>query len=300
MKTLKRILTLGIVTYTMSSMFISCSKERIEDPSLKQYKSLNEYFDSKKQKEQEFIIDSGGIPPIVGEQGTRIWPSKSAIMFANGDSVKWPYTVKLIELYTPKDMIYYQQATAAAGVLLNDDGQIKLRAFKDNEQLQFKAGASWKVEMPNKKPQSDMKLRYGNNEGTLINWNLNSDGDFANTDTSYIGQIGQFGWSTCAKLNATSPKYAKISFTSSTDDLLNVGIFIYLPTQKTLVQVFDQNSIDLPVGETARIILIGIDSGNKLYAYYKEMSIDTTNTIDVTLTEISETDLTKKLDNLNL
>ena len=97
-----RLMFLGLTISTI--LFSSCKKDRIEsqEKQINDYQSMNNYFDTKKQHEQEFIIDTAGTGPIVGNQGTKIYVSKDLLMFPNGDSVHWPYTVKLIELYTPK------------------------------------------------------------------------------------------------------------------------------------------------------------------------------------------------------
>ena len=138
----------------------SCSKERIESKNT--YSPVNTYLDSKKQKEQEFIIDSTGSGPIVGNQGTKIWTGKQCLMFPNGDSVTWPFTVKLVELYTPKDMIYYQQPTVASVGILKTDGEIRLRAFKNTTELKLKPDPCMAaIEMPNAAPQTGMRVFYG-------------------------------------------------------------------------------------------------------------------------------------------
>src|ERR1035437_6313588 len=112
-----------------SVVYYSCSKDRIQQRTpLNDYNSPNNYFDTKKQAERTFVIDTNGTGPIVGNQGTNIWMGKSCLMYPNGDSVYFPFTVKLVELYTPKDMIYYQMPTVASDTILETAGEIRLRA----------------------------------------------------------------------------------------------------------------------------------------------------------------------------
>ncbi len=133
-----------------SLAFVQCSKDRIEEKQqMNEYEPINNYFDNKKQDEQEFVVDTNGQGPIVGNQGTKIWAEKTKLMYPNGDSVYFPYTVKLVELYTPKDMIYYQMPTVASGSLLTTGGEVRIRAFKDGQELLLRPGNAWTIEMPN-------------------------------------------------------------------------------------------------------------------------------------------------------
>ena len=118
-----------------SVIYSGCSKERIDTRSLNKYNSPNTYLDSKKESEQEFTItaDSGG--PIIGNQGTKLYGSRQCLQFPNGDTVALPYTIKLVELYGAKQMIYYQMPTVAGGTILKTDGEIRYRAFKNNTEL---------------------------------------------------------------------------------------------------------------------------------------------------------------------
>src|SRR3954470_1407606 len=99
MKKYNKISSLFLSALCLSSVFFycSCSKDRIETPELNKYSSVNTYLDSKKQDEQEFIIDSAGTGPIIGNQNTKIWIGKECLALPNGDSVTWPFTVKLVE-----------------------------------------------------------------------------------------------------------------------------------------------------------------------------------------------------------
>ena len=72
-----------IITFALISglLLFSCSKDRIEErDELNEYQSPNAYLDSKKQPEQDFLIDTNGTGPIVGNQGTLIWGSKNCLM----------------------------------------------------------------------------------------------------------------------------------------------------------------------------------------------------------------------------
>jgi hypothetical protein len=284
------------------SFFSSCSKERIEsqeeEEQLNDYQSMNNYYDSKKQDEQEFTIDSSGSGPIVGNQGTKIWPAKEKLMYPNGDSVQWPYTVKLIELFTPKDMLYYQMPNVSNGGLLTTAGEVRLRAFKNNQELVLRPGCTWTIEMPAANPQANMKIYYGVAQSSYTDWTDNPAGVFNTTSYGYTCEIAVLGWALCGKAASVSSTTTNYSFTSTTDNLQNVSTFMYFPNAKSLMQVYNQTSGAVPIGENVKIILIGINSSNQLYYYFSDTQVSSSNQVSLSLSQISDADLTAILDSL--
>jgi hypothetical protein len=300
MKTSIKIKTLLFLTLVLSLASVSsCSKDRIDpEEKLSDYDQMDDYYDTKKQEEQIFEIDNSGEGPIIGNQGTKLWISDEKLMYTNGDSIHLPYTLKLIELYTPKDMIYFQMPTVSGGTLLTTGGEIRVRAFKNDEELVLRPNETWTVEMPNNGPESDMKIYYGVENTSFVDWTVNPAGNFNTTSYGYIGEIKKLGWIACGKDASNSTSTTNYSFTSTTDNLQFVSIFIYLPDSKSLMQVYNQTSGALPLGENIKIILMGINDSTQLFSYYQETQVSTNNQVDVTLTSISDTDLTAILDAL--
>ncbi len=300
MKNSIRIYRLMFLALTISTVyFSSCKKDRIEslEKQINDYQSMNNYFDTKKQQEQEFIIDTTGAGPIIGNQGTKIYASKDLLMFHNGDSVHWPYTVKLIELYTPKDMIYYQMPTIAGGSLLTTGGEVRIRAFKDGQELELRPTKTWTIEIPSTSPLLGMQIYYGQGS-SFIDWSPNPAGSYTTTSYGYTGQIATLGWTACGKPASVSATTTNYTFSSTVDNLQNVSAFIYFPSAKSLMQVYNLTSGAIPVGENAKIILMGMNSSNEIFYYYSETQVSTSNQISVTLNQVSDASLTSILDAL--
>lgn len=305
----RNLITLSLFVCTTTLVFVNCSKERIE--AVKQYSPVATYLDTKKQAEQEIIIDSSGTAPIVGKQGTKIWTGKQCLMFPNGDSVTWPFTVKLVELYTPKDMIYYQMPTVSAGTVMKTDGEIKLTAFKNGTELVLKPDPCMaQIEMPNAAPQANMRVFYGINTTiapiTYVDWTddptkvgvtTSLSPLFTTNTTGYSAFIAKLGWINCGMLAGSSAS-STLTFTSSTDDLTNVGIFVYIPATKTVIQVYNLSSTAIPNGSAVKIIAIGIDASGNLFSAYQEATVSANTTVDVTLGATTDADLTSLLDKL--
>ena len=283
-----------------------CSKDRIQSKSLKEYSSPTTYLDSKKQAEQEFIIDTTGKGPIIGNQGTTIFMGDNCLMFPNGDSVGFPFIVKLVELYTPKDMIYYQMPTVASDAIMETDGEIRLRAFKNGTELVLKPGCLFSIKMPNAAPKNYMRVFYGYTSSNYTDWTdvpaslgITSSPNpiFTYNQNYYLAQIARLGWINCG-YNRGSNNNHTLSFVSSTDDLTNVSVFIYFPSTKTIMQARNAASGSIPDGSNVKIIAIAFDSNGQLCSFNKSLTVNSIENIEVTMTSITDADLTAFLDGM--
>lgn len=299
MKTLKQVKVLmAAAAMAGFGFFASCSKDRVEpeQTSKSSYESSDDYFNANKPAEQDFEITQAGPGPIVGNMGTKVWAAKEKLMFANGDSVHYPYTVKLVELYTPKDMIYYQMPSTSGLTLLTTAGEVRVRAFKDNQELVLRPTMTWTVEIPNATPIANMLIYYGAESGTAVNWVNTPTGNFDVTTYGYTGDIAQLGWVNCSKATSALTT-ATFTIGSTTDNLDNVTKFFYFPNLKSLKQVTSQTASSLPVGESVKIILIGISSGTP-YVYNSNITVAQDSTFDVCLAASSDAALTSLLNGL--
>lgn len=297
----------GLSLLSVVFFIASCKKDRIEENNLKAYSPVSTYLDTKKQNEQEFIIDSTGSGPIVGNQGTKVTSTKDCLMMPNGDSVSYPFTVKLVELYTPKDMIYYQMPTVAGGTILNTDGEIRLRAFKGTTELLLKPDPCGVIiEMPNAAPQSGQRVFYGLTTAGVPDWNddpatfgitTSHSPLFTTTAYGYQATIVKLGWINNGK-TAGSGANSKLTFASTTDDLTNVGIFVYFPNTKTVMQAYNLGTTDIPNGSSVKIVAIGIDSAGDLFSFSLNKTINSSEQIDITMSSTTDAALTTLLDGL--
>lgn len=273
---------------------VSCTKERIET-ELTSYESLNDYYDSKKQVEQEYIIDSLGSCPLTGLLGTRICINKSNLQLPGGDSVYFPYTLKLVELYTPKDMIYYSILNNSNTGNFYCKGEVRIRTFKNDTELTLRNQSYIDVEIKDTLSNESLQI-FNENTPNPFEWKGTSD-LYADTDYGYEGFITSFGWNAAGK-SLLFDEPATITFTSETDNLETVQMYVYLPNHKSLYEVTNHSSVQIPIGETAKIIMIAIDSNDKLYHFFAEQPFQGNATIPVSLTEISDAGLTQILDEL--
>ncbi|MEJ6736014.1 MAG: hypothetical protein QNK84_03125 [Flavobacteriales bacterium] len=285
----------SVVLVAITSINISCKKDRIELPkTLNQYQSVNAYLNSKKQQEQDFVITQPNNDTLLGNQGTRIYGMKSCLRDANGDTIDYPFNIHLVELYTPKDMIYWQMPTMANGTILETDGEVRIRATKGVQNLSLNCPFSF--EMPNASPNSNMTIYNGTDNGTFVDW-ANTGNSFTFTNYGYLGYTNSFGWLN-ADINAGSSFSNTITFASQTDNLTNVGIFIYIPATKTVMQVYNLTSGAIPNGTAIKVILMAQDASGQLFSYTESRTASANTTMTVSLNSTTDADLTTYLDAL--
>ena len=296
--------TLLVLATTL--IFSSCSRDRIER-DLNTYESPNAYLDSKKQDEQVFVIDSAGEGPIIGNQGTAIWGSIDCLQLPTGGPVTYPFLVKLVELYTPKDMIYYRMPTVSAGMPLETAGEIRLRAEKDGQQLSLSQPCAFKVSMPNAAPQLNyMNVYYGNENGDVVDWTTDlgvwgitqTQNPVFDLDTiGYTAFIEKLGWINADRAVANSGTFS-ITFDSDEDDLSNVMFFAYLPDSKTVLQSIDGVISGIPAGSLAKVVAIAVNASGDLFHYYEEVTVNGNVTSTIVMQGITDPQLTNLLDSL--
>lgn len=277
----------------------ACNKDRINHPA---FEPMDEFYNEHKVEEQEFIItneDTAGF--ITGNQGTKIYVSKRLFKFVDrADDVTFPYIIKLVELYKAKDVIFYQFPTPHSSGALNNGGEIRVRAFKDHEELMLKSGSSYWSVFSSTVTEQNMNPFQGsiNSDESLNAWNAANDGssvivsNSAYTFTSYL-----MGWITPAVNNPGSG-------TGSIDFTVNGtgGEFIDLAIVfKNFHCVLTGNNLKLegiPVGESATIIGMAKDQDGKFRLHKSDITTSSSSTIELKMDEISEADLLSTLDNL--
>lgn len=296
---MKRINLLPTLLVLIAAVLIntSCKKDRIEPPveeSLNEYNSINQYMDSKKQDEQDFDITGPSNDTLTGNQGTRVYGSKNCLVDGNNDTIDYPFKVHLVELYTPKDMIYWQMPSVGGGNILGTDGEIRIRATKNSQELFLTCPFGF--EMPNSAPNSSMTLFKGTDNSSFVDW-TNASTPFTITSYGYLGSTNTFGWLGADYQVGTGSGHT-LSFTSQVDNLANVGIFIYFPASKAVMQVYNMTSGLIPNGSNVKIVMIAVDGSNQLFSYTESRTVNNSATIDMSLSQTTDPALTSYLDNL--
>lgn len=284
----------------LAALLLSCSKDRIEETKTDSFSSLDEFYDENKVEEQEFIInneDSTG--HITGNQGSEIYGGRSLFMFSNrADEVTFPYKIKLIELYKYDDIIFYQMPTPHSDGILNSGGEIRVRAFKDDEELVLKPTLHYIANFSSTATESDMKVFYGNLNGEKFSdWSMAADASsVAVTSGKYVASIYKMGWVTPAK-NRTGNK-ADITFTIDGSGGENIGLAIVFKDFHGVITGKNLKLTDVPVGESATIVAMAKDQDGNYRLHQQDITITGATTIKLDMKTVTKEALLSALDKL--
>ncbi len=280
----------------------SCSNQRVDQ---NHYSEPEEFMYDNRPEEQEFTITGEGEGPIVGNQGTRLWMDTTIFMFPNGDAVSYPFTLKLIELYTPKDMELYDMPTVAQGNMLVTGGEIRVRAFKDGQELVLIPGQWYHAQVPSANPVSQMSIFYGQEANGIMDWQddvtavSNNAGiesleyiAIDSTDSFYDMRVPVMDWINCDYFYDYDPSaVTTVSYTSEDDNLDNVMIFLYFNDIGSVMRVYDEVSGNVPIGASVKSLCFAQNTAGNMAYHYDEFAITENHTVQVTMTEIAEADL---------
>ncbi len=246
-----------------ATLFTSCESDRKDEDDT--YSSMDEFYTKHRQEEQEFIIDSLGKGPIIGKQKTKLYLDTAIFMLPGGGALTFPFTVKLIELYPQSDFMEYPMSTVAGVQVTESAGAIRVRAYKNGTELVLKPGKFYSAVMTDTNNLlSNMKVFFGSNKDTDVDWTQATDASTATTNAnSYALNLYQMGWVNCARLHAASAATTQVTFTSKGSGTQFVDIYIVAKDYFSVVKVKNLQSIALPVGENVTIIAMAMDQNKK-------------------------------------
>ncbi|MFO7869303.1 MAG: hypothetical protein R6U95_08415 [Bacteroidales bacterium] len=277
--------------------FVQCSKKRV-DPDLTKYESLEKYFDSLRPEEQEYIIDTLGTCPVEGKYGTRVCIDKQYLESDDDEDVYFPYTLKLVELYSIEDMIYYFTSHSDNGALYSCDGIVRVRFFKDDYELNLRDNSSWKIEIPHESPRNNAKIMYEDVSEKHLRLEA-SQQIFEQTEYGYESEyLYKLGWIAVGK-NISNTQTYNLSLTSDVDDLETLTAYVYVPGYNNLVHVqhFDEE-IAVPEQAEVKVVCMGMDAEKQLYQFYTHFRMEKATEVSVECEQVSESQFINMLKSL--
>ena len=308
MKTIKAYISttiLGSFIMLIAMHSTSCKKDRVPAKTTGNFASPTSFYDQYKQEEQVFEIDSLSKGPLFGKMGTQLFPDKTIFMNPDGTDFNYPYLIKLIEIYSAKDMILSNMPSIASQTILETGGEIRVRAFKDAQELVLRPNKKFHMELDSTTSLlTAMSVYYGFPNNSITDWtnNLTSlDPKIApdnlssvvNTPFFYSMNIGRMGWVSCAKLHDNTNPTGVISFTAEGSNTQNIDIFLVFANIHSVMKVHDMKSYSIPLGTQFTVIAIAKDV-NKNNALVYDMQNITMNSVQqraLTLVETTDANL---------
>ncbi len=272
-----------------SSLFTSCESEREDEDD--EFTSMDEFYTKHRQEEQEFVIDSAGKGPIIGKQKTELYLDTSIFMLPGGGDLTFPFTVKLIELYPQSDFMEYPMSTVAGGQVTESAGAIRVRVFKNGIEAILRPGKFYATVMPDTNNLlSNMKVFYGENKDSDVNWTQAVDASTVLTQSSSYGlALYQMGWVNCAKLHSSSAATSEITLTTKGSGTIDV--YVVAKDYFSVVKVTNLKSIAVPVGENVTIIAMAMDQNKKYRLHNTSTTVTSGMTVALDLKIVTEQDV---------
>lgn len=207
--------------------------------------------------------------------GTTLYYYGGTLLNANRDTVKGWVTLEVREAYTKGQMIFYNAPTVSNGRLLESGGEIQLKAFQNNEELQLDPkGRGMQVQMatiikPDMELFSAVRDRQHNlnwvKDSLLIEENFDSQEDVEylsnpKLDSNEIAIMfanGDVSWS------SAEPSY--YLFTTKTLGWINCDRFVNDSTEKTdfIVRI----KTPMPEGQRLQAYLVFEEINSVMPAY---------------------------------
>ncbi|MBN4052218.1 MAG: hypothetical protein COC01_07830 [Bacteroidetes bacterium] len=289
----------------------SCKKDRFEEEEKDTYSSMDDFYNENKQEEQVFLIDSGDTAgPIIGKEGTKLYVGKDLFMYSSGADIDWPYTIKLIELYPIKDMLFYEQPTIGSGTILESAAEIRVRAFKGTDELVLKPGKAYYMELDSMASlETSMEVYYGFTNGSILDWSndLTSINSSITTDSLssvttgtdfYTMTVAQMDWVDCAKAYSSSNPNTTIAFTAEGNGTEFIDIFISFKDVKSLMQVYSMTSGNIPTGTNVTVVAMAKNQDNAYVVHNEDIIMTSGRTIALDMQVTTESALLTILDGL--
>lgn len=296
----KNILSLTLICILLLALLASCQKERAPEKSTQtEYTNLDDFYSQNQPPEQSFIIDSSGHDSITGIQGTKIWgiPKEIFMYKSNHQDIVYPYILKLIEVYSIKDMIFVKLPNLSNNKILQTGGELKITAFKDTNELVLKEHCGYHLLAPSTSPVSGMNVYYGFTTGTTNDWNnnvLQTDYLFTsdtvthlvNQNNGYNIKVCKMGWISIGKLPGNT-SFSNITFTAGGTNTNLIDVFIIFNNLHSYVKVSSLTASGLPDGEPVTVFAMGKDGSGTMY--YCKQNYTISNNLNITLTMQSAT-----------
>lgn len=291
----------------------SCSKDRItplrtETPATETKDSTDEIFLSSSHEVLERfaatptskVINKPSDMPFIGKEGTEVYAYENTFVLPNGQFAAFPIKLEVIELFTPKEMILNQMPTVSDGRLLTTAGEINIKAYKDGQELRLNPWSSMRVVVPSTSVDNSMSLFYGTPQpdGT-VNWVEAEFREGEGQDSSRFSRIipskenyqifpTQIGWINCDKFYSYTGAKTKVRFTSIKPKITSIIKFLYFDNIKSVVQVYGDESLEVPVGEHVKLICIASKTNGELYSYTSEFNVQQDQVVDVKVVKTTE------------
>ena len=265
----KRIGALIFFGFLFSFLFFAaCKKDRVPQDD---YQNMDSFYSDNQEEEQELQVDSGsnGDCFVTAKKGTRICVTREELMDAGGNDIpSYPFQLKVIELYSVKDMILRKQPSTSGTTLLETSAEIKVRPFKDGNEAFLKQGRKYLMETDTISPIDNAMISYyGFDNGGVGDWTnslttiipgfVDTLSSVVTTPAYYVLTPAATGYVSAAKTHPSPAQYTTIAISVTGTNTQNIEIYLSFAGFKGVTKIKNLVSIPVPIGEGVTLIAFG-------------------------------------------
>ena len=304
----KIISALGAAALMVSAFtWMSCEKERIQSDD---YQDMEAFYNDNKEEEQEYVIDSlGSSCWVTCQKGTRICTSAEMQEQPGGAAVYYPYKLKVVELYSAKDIILWRAPSVTSSAMLETSAQVRVRLFKDNTQTELKAGRVYGLETATLPATiSSMAPYYGFTSGTDINWTSSLASLYPGfTDTLsqvtatpayYAASVARTGFFSPSRPAPASGSNTTVTFTVTGSNTQNIQLFLVFDNFKGIAKASNLVVSNVPAGETVKMIAFAKKQDGNYYMDQQNLTLSAGLTVPLNMLQTTEAGILSALDAL--
>jgi hypothetical protein len=170
MRSKHQIFTLMLLFTVPVLLFISCGEDSEIFTPYEPTGNIEDYYSAQDTDAQVFERMASEDILIVTENNTIIKiPSYSMIDVA-GNVISEGVRIEVIEVFEKGDMVLHKTSTMTSNAHLKSDGMFHIKVTKDGEEVKMKDGYNYKMYVPNKEPDPEMKLFFGDRVDEMVVW----------------------------------------------------------------------------------------------------------------------------------
>lgn len=295
------IVVAGCLVALLSTVILSCKKDRVPQDD---YKDMDSFYSNHEEEEQEYTIDSTGNCPLVCKKGTKICVGADMFEFTGGGPISYPFQLKVIELYSIKDMILRRIPSVASGNVLETSAEVRVRPFKNGTEVFLKPGRKYWLEtaaLPS--TNNNMQSYYGYDSNGSNNWTSNISDfipGFTDTLSSVVASSTYYtttpattGWFSPAKIFPATN--TSLTLTVPGTNTQNIQVYVSFANFKGVMKIENLTTTSLPLGESVKLIAFGQKQNNDFVMDQQTFTVSANQQIPLNMQVVTENDILNAL-----
>lgn len=301
------LMALSLLAFAFCLFSISCKKDRINSPPpADTYSSMNAFYNKYQQQEQDYQVDSGGVCPLICKLETKICVGADLFEYPNSQVVHYPFHLKVVEIYSVKDIILRRLPNVAGGNILEAAAQIRVRAVRDNQDLRLKAGKKYDMELDTMNNPTNYTQVYDSlYNAKYVDWAIDNQSQIgANTFFDSLN-VAHMGWTQAAKAhNSTAKTTISLLPPTGSSGAQFIDVYFVFKNFKSVMQVYYNTSSNnfisgqVPIGEPITVIAMALNQNNQYVLHQQDIVVSSAQQITLNLQVSSESNLLSILSGL--